>query len=77
MGKTLRWWNKPKNKARLNMLRAAFIHPWKVINPFFFRHERKEVRVELHRGSRHSNRIRVKKGMDIEKERKTNGWETH
>jgi len=77
MGKTLRWWNKPKNRARLNRLRVLLTHPWKVINPFFFRHERKEVRVELHRKSRHANRIRVKKGMEVEKEIKTNGWETH
>lgn len=77
MGKTLRWWNKPSNRARLNIRLVAHIHPWKVINPFYFKHERKEVRIEIHRETRHANRIRIKKGMDIENEIKTNGWETY
>jgi len=77
MGKTLRWFNKPQNISRLNGHRAGTIRPWRDTNPYYFRHELKEVRVELHRESRHANRIRVRKGQDIEPEIKTNGWNTH
>ena len=68
MGKTIRWFNKPNTVSRL---------AGRNVNPYYFKHERREVRTELHRESRHANRIRLKKGIDVEPERKTNGWITH
>ncbi len=75
MGKTIRWWNNPRMKKLSARIRTA-INNWNV-NPFYFKHELKEIRTELHRKSRHANRIRLDKGLDIEPERKTCGWETH
>lgn len=75
MGKTIRWWNNPRIK-KLSAKIKQFAQNWN-INPFYARHERKEIRVELHRESRHANRIRIDRGMDIEPERRTCGWETH
>lgn len=52
-------------------------------NPYWFMHELKKVRIELHRKYRHGNRIIVKKCMtikkyiDIEIEPKTRGWITY
>ena len=46
-------------------------------NPFYFRHELKEVRTYIHRQFRHLNKQNLKKGRDYEKEPKTNGWETY
>lgn len=76
-GKTIRWWNIREHVKKLTKDRKAWIHSWKYINPFWFRHELKTIRVKLHRKSRHANRIRLKKGLDIEPELRTNGWETH
>ena len=50
---------------------------WKNINPFYFRHDLKIVRIKLHRASRRNNKVLLQKGKDIELEIKTNGWETH
>ena len=53
-----------------------FIKNWNG-NPFYFRHELKEVRTYIHRQFRHLNKQNLKKGRDYEKELKTCGWETH
>jgi len=77
MSRTIRWYQIPERIKTLPPRRKAWIHPWKYINPFYYRHERKEARVEEHRKYRHRNRIRIAKGMDILIEPKTNGWLTH
>jgi hypothetical protein len=77
MSRTIRWYQIPEKVKKLTKARKVWIHPWKYINPFYFRHEHKLVRVEEHRKYRHRNKIRVEKGMDIFIEPKTNGWLTH
>lgn len=54
-----------------------YMHPYKEINPFFFRHEYKLIRVKIHRATRRNNKIKLQRGWDIEPEIKTNGWMTH
>lgn len=77
MGKTIRWYHKSHNQVRLNRKMLSTIHPWKQINPYCFRHERRIIRVKIHRQTRRNNRIRLQKGWDIELEQKTNGWITY
>ena len=77
MSDTIRWYQIPEKTKKLTKKRKAWIHPYKYINPFYFRHEDKFVRVEQHREYRHINRIRIKKDMDILIEPKTHGWLTH
>lgn len=74
MSKTIRWYHRHHNKVRLNRKTVSMIHPWKQINPYYFRHERKIIRIKIHRQMRRNNKIRLQKGLDIELERKTNGW---
>ena len=76
MSRTNRWWNKHKNFIRLTKDRS-FILKCKDINPFYFRHELKFLRVKMHRALRRGNKIRLIKGWEIESEEKTNGWLTH
>lgn len=77
MGKTVRWYHIKEHVKKLTKERKSWIHPWKEINPYWFRHELRCIRTELHRKYRHFNRIQIKKGRDIEKEQRTNGWMTH
>ena len=79
MSDTIRWYQIPERVKRVIRAKRSWIqnYPWYYINPFYFRHEKKEIRVEEHRKYRHRNRIRVEKGMDILIEPKTNGWLTH
>ncbi len=49
----------------------------KYYNLYWFRHELKCIRIELHRKFRHRNKVAVKKGLDVESEPKTTGWETY
>lgn len=74
MSRTLRWWNNSNIKKVSKRIRA-FINS--NINPFYWKHELKFIRVKLHRQFRHMNRQNIKKGLDYEKEPKTNGWMTH
>ncbi len=74
-GKTLRWWNNPRIK-KLSRRIKEFAAKWN-INPFYSKHELKEVRTYLHRQFRHLNKQNLKKDRDYEKEPKTNGWETY
>lgn len=74
-GKTLRWWNNPRIKKIPSRIKE-FAKKWNE-NPFFFRHELRVIRTEMHRQFRHLNRQNIKKGRDIEKEPKTNGWLTY
>lgn len=77
-GKPIKWWDIKQHFKKLSKKHREFIKSTKgKINPFYFRHEHKKVRVELHRSTRHDNKIRLKKGWDILKEIPTNGWETH
>lgn len=46
-------------------------------NPYYYTHELKSIRTTLHRKFRHFNRIAIQKGIDVEKEPKTNGWITY
>lgn len=75
-GKTIRWWNIQEHLKKLPKKRRPLC-PWKSFNPYWFRHELKVIRTEIHRKYRHLNRIRIKKGMDYEPEILTNGWLTH
>jgi len=74
MSRTLhtRWWNNLNIKKASKRIRT-FIN----LNPFYWKHELKFIRVKLHRQFRHMNRQNIKKGLDYEKEPKTNGWMTH
>ena len=49
----------------------------KFYNPQWFRHELKCIRIKLHQRFRHKNKVTIKKGLDIELEPKTRGWETY
>lgn len=75
MSHTIRWWNNPNLKKVSRRIRE-YILKYKV-NPFYFRHEDKFIRVKQHREFRHINRIRLQKGLDVLIEPKTNGWLTH
>ena len=77
MSYTIRWYQIPGKTKKLTKEQKSWIHPWKYINLFYFKHERKEQRIEEHRKYRHRNRIRIKKGMDILYEPKTRGWLTN
>lgn len=77
MSKTLRWWQKKKNVFIFIKHMGNCTPVWKNINPFYFRHDLKIVRIKLHRASRRNNKVLLQKGKDIELEIKTNGWETH
>jgi len=46
-------------------------------NPQWFRHELKCIRIKLHRRFRHKNKVNIKKGLEIESEPRTTGWETY
>lgn len=46
-------------------------------NPRWIIHELKLIRTKLHRRFRHKNKMYIKKGLDIEHEPKTIGWETY
>lgn len=61
MSKTIRWYQK------YDM----------TYNPYWHRHELKDVRIALHRRYRHRNKIAIKNGIDIELERRTTGWVTY
>jgi len=63
MSRTKRWWNIKGN--------------WSNINPYCFKHEYYLIRQKIHRAYRRCNKVRVKKGMDVIKEQKTNGWITY
>lgn len=71
MSRTKRWWNKPIN------LNQFLILSYKNINPFYFRHEDKFIRIKQQRALRRNNKIQLSKGWEIEKEQKTNGWLTY
>jgi len=77
MSRTRRWWHKHKNYMRLNERYRWFIDNYPNINPFYFRHDYKLVRIKIHRSVRRLNKIRLQKGREVEEETKTNGWETH
>lgn len=74
-GKTERWWNNP-NLKKISKRIKNFAQKWNE-NPFWFKHELKKIRVNLHRQFRHMNKQNLKKGLDYEKESRTNGWETY
>jgi hypothetical protein len=46
-------------------------------NPYWYEHEVKYIRAMLHRRFRHSNRISIRKLLDIQIEPKTRGWVTY
>mgnify|MGYP006959932308 CR=1 FL=1 len=89
--RTTRWWQKPHNRFRMNLdnendfkcpicglIHCPWSDPiWKEVNPRFYRHEKKFLRVIHHRNSRRNNKLRLKKGWEIEPEVRTNGWLTH
>jgi len=77
MSNTIRWYQIPRKIKKLNRYRKSWIHLWKYINPFYYRHDHKIARIEQHRVYRHRNRIRIQKGMEILIEPKTNGWLTY
>jgi len=74
MSRTFRWWNNPRIKKLSKRLKDLVRSK---INPFYYQHEIKEVRIYLHRQFRHMNRLNVKRGIEPEKEIKTGGWLTH
>lgn len=67
MSRTIRWWYG----------KQKYIDFGRKFNPFRFKHESKFVRTKLHRAYRRNNKIRIQKGIEIEIEKKTNGWITH
>lgn len=75
MSRTYRWWTKVKSHYRY--LHESWFVWYRDVNPFWGKHEYKCKRVEQHRRNRHENKERIKKGRDVEKEQKTQGWETH
>ena len=77
MSKTYRWWNNIKDMERISMHTAYFINICRGVNPYWFRHDYKQLRAKLHRRSRRNNKIMLQKGIDIEIEMKTRGWETY
>ena len=89
MGKTKRWWNKPHNRFRMDLDKGTkcpfcddyahrcLIPLWKERNPLNYKHERKILRVKLHRKTRVKNKNLIRKGWDYEVESKTNGWLSH
>lgn len=77
MSRTLRWWHKNKNQFIHEKRFGGCTPLYTSINPFYFRHEYKMIRVKIHRALRRNNKIRLQKGFEIESERKTNGWITH
>jgi len=72
MSRTIRWWNNP-NLKKLSKRIKEFAKNQNV-NPFYGKHELKEIRTYLHRQFRHMNKQNLKKCKDYEKEPKTNGW---
>lgn len=77
MSRTKRWWNKSKNSFLFQKKLGNCTESWKNINPFYFKHEFKLIRVKIHRAVRRRNKVNLLKGFDIEPEQKTNGWNTH
>lgn len=75
MSRTYRWWTKAKSHCKL--LNKSWFTWYREINPFYSKHENKLKRVEQHRQLRHDNKERIRRGRDVEKEQKTQGWETH
>lgn len=73
----MRWWHKNKNKFIFENIFGNCIPIWKEVNPFYYKHEYKLVRVKIHRALRRNNKIKIQKGFDVEVEQKTNGWITH
>lgn len=77
MSRTIRWWNKHKNYIHLNESKKWLIDNYPRLNPHYFKHELKIVRIKIHRSLRRKNKVNLQKGYDIEPEQKTNGWITH
>lgn len=92
MSKTKRWWDKPHNRFRLKLddvfscsnqctrkfdNRRDIVRTWKQLNPFYYRHEDKFIRVKIHRALRRINKVNLMNGFEIEYEQKTNGWLTY
>jgi len=81
MSRTIRWWHRKVNLVRLSNRRVIFmnewVNPWDNVNPYWFKHETKFIRIELRRKQRHRNKIRIRKGMDILPELRTCGWESN
>jgi len=79
VSKTKRWYQISEKIKKLNRTRKLWLSicSWNYINPFYYKHEKKYIRIEEHRKYRHRNRIRIDKGMDILYKPKTNGWLSH
>ena len=89
MSNTTRWFHKPKNRFRMNLdfvercpFCGSFYYEWntpmwKEPNPFYYKHERKIIRVKIHRENRRGNKVRLQKDREIEPEIRTWGWLTH
>ena len=89
MSRTHRWWNKPQTRFRMKLdvgNKCPFCDNedhrwqtpvWKEVNPFYYRHERKPIRVKIHRQTRANNKSNLRRGLDYEPEVRTNGWLTH
>ncbi len=79
MTRTYRWFHKPQNRFRLSDSRQFEItcpEPWNALNPFYFRHEFKQIRKKMHRALRRNNKIFLQKGWEIQSFQNTNGWNT-
>ena len=89
MTRTTRWFHKPKNRFRMKLDAGVICHVsglihyewntpiWKEPNPFYYKHERKIIRVKIHRENRRGNKVRLQKDREIEPEIRTWGWLTH
>lgn len=75
MSRTKRWWQRRKSHCKI--LLCTWWNIWDDINPYYFKHEYKKLRIIQHRNNRRENKLRIKKGQDVEKEIRTEGWETH
>ncbi len=75
MSYTVRWYQIPEKIRKFKKL--ANVCLWHYVNPFYFKHEKKLIRVKQHRKYRHLNNINIQRGMDILIEPKTNGWLTY
>ncbi len=75
MTRIYRWWNTRKNKSRI--VKRIHEKSWKEINPYWFKHEIKKERIQEIRNTRHDNKVKLRKGSDIERYDKTQGWLSH
>ena len=75
MSRTTRWWSKAKSHCKI--IGVCWWNVWDNVNPYNYKHESKKRRVVQHRNNRRENKLRIKLGRDVEKELKTQGWETH